>query len=79
MKLPRDTSGCDVVKAPCRDWGYREVRQVGSHVILQSDQPTPHRLSVPDHHPIRAAMLHAIIRAVAHHKGMDRLHVLSTL
>jgi predicted RNA binding protein YcfA (HicA-like mRNA interferase family) len=79
MKLPRDASGRDVVKALCRDWGYREVHQVGSHVILQTDKPTPHRLSVPEHNPIRAGTLNAIVRAVALHKGVDRLRILEAL
>lgn len=78
MKLPRDASGREVVKVLCRDWGYRVVHQVGSHIILQTDQPAPHRLSVPDHAPLRAGMLNAIVRSVAHHKGVDRLEILRT-
>ncbi len=79
MKLPRDASGRDVVKALCRDWGYREVHQVGSHIILQTDLPSPHRLSVPDHHPLRLGTLNAIVRAVAAHKRVERQQVLQTL
>lgn len=79
MKLPRDASGRDVVKALCRDWGYRQVHQVGSHIILQTDSPLPHRLSVPDHSPIRVGTLNAIVRAVAQHQGVDRQDVLRTL
>ena len=79
MKLPRDASGRDVVKALCRDWDYREVHQVGSHIILQTDSPTPHRLSVPDHHPVRLGTLNAIVRAVAVHKHVERQRVLATL
>ena len=37
MKLPRDLAGRTLVKALCRDWGYRVVNQAGSHIILQSD------------------------------------------
>lgn len=79
MKLPRDASGREVVQALCRDWDYRVVHQVGSHVILQTESPFPHRLSVPDHHPVRAGTLNAIVRAVARHKGVDRQLVLRTL
>ena len=79
MKLPRDARGRDVVKALCRDWGYREVHQVGSHIILQTDLPSPHRLSVPDHHPLRLGTLNAIVRAVAAHKRVERQQVLQTL
>ena len=52
MKLPRDVSGRDLVKVLVRDWGYRQVHQVGSHIILQTDTPQPHRLSIPDHSPL---------------------------
>ena len=79
MKLPRDASGCEVAKALCRDWDYRQVHQVGSHIILQTESPSPHRLAVPDHSPVRAGTLNAIVRAVAHHKGVDRQDVLRTL
>ena len=57
MKLPRDASGRDLVKTLCLDWDYRVVHQVGSHVIIQTEQPSPHRLSVPEHNPIRAGTL----------------------
>lgn len=33
MRLPRDISGKDLVNLLCRDWGYRRVHQVGSHII----------------------------------------------
>ena len=34
MKLPRDLGGEALVKHLCRRWEYRQVHQVGSHVIL---------------------------------------------
>ena len=40
MKLPRDLSGVELVKHLCRRWEYRQVHQVGSHVILETDQPS---------------------------------------
>jgi predicted RNA binding protein YcfA (HicA-like mRNA interferase family) len=79
MKLPRDASGRDVVKALCRDWGYHEVHQVGSHVVLETKEPSNHRTVVPDHKVLRAGTLNAIVRQVAHHKGVDRLEILKTL
>ena len=79
MKLPRDVSGRDVVKALCRDWGYRQVHQVGSHIILQTDAPVSHRLSVPDHTPLRIGTFNAILRAVAHAKQVTKDDVLRSL
>ena len=70
MKLPRDLDGSEFVKVLCRDWGYRKVHQTGSHAILDTDEPTPQRLSIPQHKPLRLGTLHAILRAVSQHKGV---------
>ena len=74
MKLPRDASGQDVVKALCRSWGYRVVHQVGSHIILQTDKP-----NLPDHHPVSPCTLNALSWDVARHKSVIRLEVIATL
>ena len=34
MKLPRDLSGQSLVKHLSKHWGYQQVHQVGSHIIL---------------------------------------------
>lgn len=70
MKLPRDLNGSELVKVLCRDWGYRKVHQTGSHAILDTDEPFPQRLSIPQHKPLRLGTLHAILRSVAQHKGI---------
>ena len=79
MKLPRDLSGAELVKLLCREFGYRKVNQEGSHIIIQTDLPRPHRLSVPDHSPLRTGTLNAILRTVANAKGIDKTDVLSKL
>ena len=65
MKLPRDLSGEDLVKHLAKRWGYERVHQVGSHVILQTQQPAPHRVAVPAHPALRIGTLNAILSAVA--------------
>lgn len=79
MKVPRDLSGAQLIKVLCRDWGYRQVHQEGSHVILQTETPGHQRLSVPNHNPLRVGTLNAVVRAVAAHKGVDRQSVLDSL
>ena len=79
MKVPRDLSGAQLIKVLCRDWGYNQVNQEGSHVILQTGTPTHQRLSVPNHNPLRVGTLNAILRAVAMHKGVDRQTLLDSL
>ena len=79
MKIPRDLSGCDLIKALSRSWGYKQVHQVGSHVILETEEPSHHRLAVPDHRTLRVGTLNGILRAVAEHKRVIREDILKTL
>lgn len=79
MKFPRDLSGASLIRTLCRDWGYRRVHQKGSHVILETDDPSPQRISVPAHQTLRMGTLHGIVRSVAQHKGVSRENLLSSL
>jgi len=76
MKLPRDLSGEELAKHLCRRWEYRQVHQVGSHVILETSQPGHQRIAIPEHHPLRVGTLNAILSAVAAHKGVTKEDVL---
>jgi predicted RNA binding protein YcfA (HicA-like mRNA interferase family) len=79
MKLPRDVSGRELVKTLIRHWGYHQVNQEGSHIILQTENPEHHRLSVPDHNPLRLGTLNGILRAVARAKSVEREDVINSL
>lgn len=79
MKIPRDLSGHELIKVLCRSWGYRQVHQVGSHVILETEDPSHHRLAIPDHRCLRVGTLNGILRAVAEHKSVIREEILKTL
>jgi len=79
VKLPRELSGRDLARVLCERWAYRQVNQVGSHIVLQTEFPQHHRLSVPDHRPLRIGTLNAILRQVAAAKGVTREDVLATL
>lgn len=48
VKLPRDLSGAELVACLCKSWGYVEVNRVGSHRVLETEEPSHHRLEVPD-------------------------------
>jgi len=69
VKLPRDISGRYLVGVLVRRWDYRQVNQVGSHIILQTEQPQHHRISVPDHHPLRIGTFNAILRPCGARQG----------
>ena len=79
MKLPRDLSGQSLIKHLSKNWGYQQVHQVGSHVILQTQEPTPHRIAVPAHNPLKIGTLNAILAAVAAHKNVAKEDVLKDI
>ncbi len=79
MHIPRDLDGRDLAAALCRQWGYTKVNQVGSHIILQTQTPEPHRLSVPAHKPLRLGTLNAILRTVAAVKHVTREDIVASL
>ncbi len=79
MRLPRDLSGERLIDCLCRRWGYRRVHQVGSHVVLETDDPAHQRIAVPDHLVLRVGTLNKILRSVAQHKNVTREEILDTL
>jgi len=79
MKLPRDLDGEDLAKLLCKKWGYRRVHQVGSHIVLDTDEPDHQRIAIPAHRPLRIGTLAAILRAVASHKRVARSNLLEYL
>jgi predicted RNA binding protein YcfA (HicA-like mRNA interferase family) len=78
MRLPRDLSGTELIAVLCREFGYERVNQVGSHVILQREDPH-HRIAVPDHDPLRVGTLNSILRAVATAQNIDKKQILRFL
>jgi predicted RNA binding protein YcfA (HicA-like mRNA interferase family) len=79
MKIPRDVSGARLAHLLCRKWQYERVHQVGSHIILETAQPTHHRIAIPDHHHLRLGTFSSILRAVAQHKGVQRDEIIAEL
>jgi predicted RNA binding protein YcfA (HicA-like mRNA interferase family) len=79
VKLPRELNGRDLARVLCARWAYRQVNQVGSHIVLQTETPQHHRLSIPDHRPLRIGTLNAILRQVAAAKRVAREDILATL
>jgi predicted RNA binding protein YcfA (HicA-like mRNA interferase family) len=79
MKLPRDLAGENLIRHLCSPWGYRQVHQVGSHVTLETDQPSRQRIVVLAHSALRVGTLAAILTAVARHKGVPREELLRRL
>ena len=78
MKLPRDLSGSELVKALCKHYGYVRIHQEGSHIILQAERPIHHRL-VPNHSPLRLGTLNAILNAISRAQGVRKDDILTNL
>ncbi|MBZ5564264.1 MAG: type II toxin-antitoxin system HicA family toxin [Acidobacteriia bacterium] len=79
MKIPRDLSGEDFVKHLCREWEYRVIHQINSHVVLETETPSHQRIAVPAHKNLRIGTLKAILRTIARHKGVRRDDLLESL
>ena len=79
MKIPRDVSGTHLANVLCRRWQYAKVHQVGSHIILETSEPTHQRIAILEHDPVRLGTLISILRAVAQHKGVTRDAIIASL
>ena len=78
MKLPRDLSGKQIVRA-LRLFGYEVTRQRGSHLRLTTTMNGEHHLTIPMHDELRLGTLASILDDVATHFGLTRDEVLHRL
>jgi len=78
VKLPRDLSGRALASALER-LGYRIDRQTGSHIRLVTERGGAHRITVPDHSPLKIGTLAAILRDVGTHAALTRDDLLRAL
>ncbi len=79
MKLPRNLAGPALAKILCRYWKYVQVHQTGSHIILDTEEPSHQRIAIPSHKSLRVGTLHNILKSVAHHKGINRQEIIDKL
>ena len=78
MKLPRDLSGDDLIKA-LKKLGYQTTRQTGSHIRLTLEGPLQHHITIPNHSPIKVGTLSAILSDVAIHWSISKDSLLQKL
>lgn len=79
MKIPRDLSGRELADALCRHWDYREVHQSGSHIILETENPSHQRIAVPAYRYLKLGTLNAILIIVATQKGVTKEAIYRTI
>jgi predicted RNA binding protein YcfA (HicA-like mRNA interferase family) len=78
MRLPRDLSGRDLVRA-LRALGYQVTRQTGSHLRLTTLEHGEHHITIPQHGSLRVGTLAAILANIAQHFDMSRDDLVSKL
>ena len=78
MKLPRDISGKDLIKALSR-LDYAVTRQTGSHVRLTTQRNGEHNMTVPAHDPLKVGTLNAILKEVSEHANLSRNELVELL
>lgn len=76
MKRPRDIDAKSLIRALGR---LAPTRQAGSHIRLTCPAPTPHSVTVPNHSPIKAGTLNAILSDVAAHPRIERSALIEKL
>jgi predicted RNA binding protein YcfA (HicA-like mRNA interferase family) len=74
MKLPRDISAIDLIKAS-KNLGYEVTRQVGSHIRLSTQQNGQHHITIPNHNPIKIGTL----SAMATHFNMSKDQIIAKI
>ena len=80
MRLPRDISGDELVRLLRRRYGYRFVRQKGSHMRLTSTiRGADGHVSVPRHSSVNVNTLNSILSDVGEYLGMSRDELLEDL
>jgi predicted RNA binding protein YcfA (HicA-like mRNA interferase family) len=80
VKLPRDVSGPQLVKA-LRVLDYSATRQTGSHIRVTTARDGENHEVIPSHHSIKTGTLSGILKRIAaHHRlTVDELLVLLRL
>jgi predicted RNA binding protein YcfA (HicA-like mRNA interferase family) len=78
MKLPRDLSGQDLVKA-LKIIGYEVSHQTGSHIRLTTQEKGEHHITIPAHNPLKVGTLNVILKNVANHLKLDREELINLL
>jgi predicted RNA binding protein YcfA (HicA-like mRNA interferase family) len=71
MKLPRDQSSAELIKA-LGGRGYTVTRQRGSHIRLTTQQNGEHHVTIPNHPSLRVGTPSGILDDVAEHFGITR-------
>jgi predicted RNA binding protein YcfA (HicA-like mRNA interferase family) len=65
-KMPRNLSGKDLIKK-LKKLGYKQTRQIGSHIRLTTEEKGIHHITIPEHDPLKIGTLSSILKDIAAH------------
>ena len=78
-KISRDISGRKLTKL-LEKYGYQITRETASHIRLISNfKKKEHKVTVPDHHPIKIGTLNNILNDLANYLEMDKKKLIDKL
>ncbi len=78
-KIPRDISGRELAEL-LKKYGYEINRKTGSHIRLVSKfRDEEHKITVPDHHPIKIGTLNNILNDLVDHLKIDKKELINKL
>ena len=79
MKLPRDMGG-EELAALLGKYGYKIIRQTGSHIRLTStSKGFEHNITIPRHKPLRVGTLSSIVNEIAAYLEIERQKLVKEL
>ena len=78
MKLPRGVSSDRLIRV-LEGFGYRVVRQKGSHIRLRHPGPPQHSLTIPRPKALKTGTLSAILNEVVQHRPISLEELIAKL
>ena len=77
-KIPRNLSGKDLVKK-LKKLGYKQTRQLGSHIRLTIEEKGIHHITIPEHNPLKIGTLSSILKDIAAHFEITKEELINQL
>jgi predicted RNA binding protein YcfA (HicA-like mRNA interferase family) len=78
MKTPRDISSILLINR-LKKFGYEIAHQTGRHIRLVTYQGGLHKITIPNHDPIKIGTLSSILSDIADHFKMTKKELLDKL
>ncbi|MFO7659188.1 MAG: type II toxin-antitoxin system HicA family toxin [Bacteroidales bacterium] len=77
-KIPRNLSGKQLIKK-LKKLGYKQTRQVGSHIRLTTEEKGTHHITIPQHSPLKTGTLSGILKDIAGHFQISKEELINII